>query len=108
MSSKALVRDLDYPPRFRLILLRLVDLASVSLVPHRLRGFLVIFELIQLVKLAMVSLRRVMFSHTPRDIREMTKPGYFEYAIGKSPIHVVCSAYRVQWSLTYSLLLQSG
>ncbi|ORY28026.1 hypothetical protein BCR39DRAFT_576859 [Naematelia encephala] len=46
-----------------------------------LRGFLVIFELIQLIKLATVSLRRVMFSHTPRDIRNMTKPGYFEYPI---------------------------
>ncbi|KIR52730.1 hypothetical protein I315_04593 [Cryptococcus gattii Ru294] len=46
-----------------------------------LRGFLVIFELIQLIKLAMVSIRRFMFSHTPRDIREMTKPPYFEYAI---------------------------
>jgi hypothetical protein len=42
---------------------------------------LVIFELIQLIKLAMVSVRRFMFSYTPRDIREMTKPGYFEYAI---------------------------
>lgn len=49
-----------------------------------LRGFLVIFELIQLIKLAMVSIRRFMFSHTPRDIREMTKPPYFEYAIGES------------------------
>lgn len=48
-----------------------------------LRGFLVIFELIQLIKLAMVSIRRFMFSHTPRDIREMTKPPYFEYAIGE-------------------------
>lgn len=27
-----------------------------------------------------------MFSHTPRDIREMTKPGSFEYAIGESTI----------------------
>lgn len=31
----------------------------------------------------MVSLRRYVFSHTPREIRDMTKPGYFEYAIGK-------------------------
>jgi len=46
-----------------------------------LRGFLVIFELIQLIKLAMMSIRRFMFSHTPRDIRDMTKPGYFEYGI---------------------------
>lgn len=49
----------------------------------RLRGFLIIFELIQLIKLAMVSLRRLMFSHTPREIREMTKPAYFEYSIGE-------------------------
>ena len=46
-----------------------------------LRGFLVIFELIQLIKLAMVSIRRFMFSYTPRDIREMTKPGYFDYPV---------------------------
>ncbi|ODN77914.1 hypothetical protein L202_05019 [Cryptococcus amylolentus CBS 6039] len=46
-----------------------------------LRGFLVIFELIQLIKLALVSIRRFMFSYTPRDIREMTKPPFFEYAI---------------------------
>lgn len=64
----------------------LADLApvSVALCPNAdasLRGFLVIFELIQLIKLAMVSIRRFMFSHTPRDIRDMTKPGYFEYGI---------------------------
>ncbi|WVQ95300.1 hypothetical protein IAU59_002395 [Kwoniella sp. CBS 9459] len=54
-----------------------------------LRGFLVIFELIQLIKLAMVSLRRFMFSHTPRSIRDMTKPGYFEYAI------IICNLLMV-------------
>ncbi|KAL7420784.1 hypothetical protein Q5752_004736 [Cryptotrichosporon argae] len=46
-----------------------------------LRGFLIIFELVQLIKLALVSLRRVMFSHTPRAIRDMTKPPFFEYPI---------------------------
>ena len=56
---------------------------AYQLIDRSLRGFLVIFELIQLVKLALVSIRRVMFSHTPRDIREMTKPGYFEYSIGQ-------------------------
>ncbi|WWC98281.1 hypothetical protein V866_005172 [Kwoniella sp. B9012] len=56
-----------------------------------LRGFLVIFELIQLIKLALVSLRRFMFSHTPRDIREMTKPGYFEYAIVVVNLLFVCA-----------------
>ncbi|WRT70828.1 uncharacterized protein IL334_007827 [Kwoniella shivajii] len=56
-----------------------------------LRGFLVIFELIQLIKLAMVSLRRFMFSHTPRSIRDMTKPGYFEYAIIIVNLLFVCA-----------------
>ncbi|EIW65454.1 hypothetical protein TREMEDRAFT_46183, partial [Tremella mesenterica DSM 1558] len=64
-----------------------------------LRGFLVIFELIQLIKLAMVSLRRVMFSHTPRDIREMTKPGYFEY-----PIVVVNLLFIATVGLVYAPL----
>ena len=53
------------------------------LIGNSLRGFLVIFELIQLIKLAMVSLRRFVFSHTPRTIREMTRPEYFPYAIGE-------------------------
>ncbi|KAL1412499.1 hypothetical protein Q8F55_000244 [Vanrija albida] len=46
-----------------------------------LRGFLVFFELIQLFKLALVSIRRFMFSYTPRDIRELTKPPFFEYPV---------------------------
>ncbi|GMK57068.1 hypothetical protein CspeluHIS016_0309080 [Cutaneotrichosporon spelunceum] len=46
-----------------------------------LRGFLIFFELIQLIKLAMLSIRRVMFSYTPRDIRDITKPPSFEYGI---------------------------
>lgn len=48
-----------------------------------LRGFLVFFELIQLIKLALVSLRRVMFRHTPREVRDMTKPSYFDYPVGE-------------------------
>ena len=55
----------------------------------RLRGFLVIFELIQLIKLALVSLRRFMFSHTPREIREMTKPPYFEYPVGMFQLYAM-------------------
>ncbi|WWC92437.1 uncharacterized protein L201_007395 [Kwoniella dendrophila CBS 6074] len=56
-----------------------------------LRGFLVIFELIQLIKLALVSLKKVMFSYTPRSIRDMTKPGYFEYAIIICNLLFVCA-----------------
>ncbi|ORX40793.1 hypothetical protein BD324DRAFT_575027 [Kockovaella imperatae] len=56
-----------------------------------LRGFLVIFELIQLIKLALVSIRRFMFSHTPRDIREMTKPGYFDYPVVIVNLLYVCA-----------------
>lgn len=31
----------------------------------------------------MVSWRRIMFSYTPRDIRDLTKPPSFEYGISK-------------------------
>lgn len=48
-----------------------------------MRGFLVIFEIVQLIKLATVSARRFAFSHTPREIREMNKPVNFNYAIGE-------------------------
>lgn len=46
-----------------------------------LRGFLIFFELIQLIKLTLVSVRRFLFSYTPRDIRDLTKPPPFEYSI---------------------------
>lgn len=46
-----------------------------------LRGFLIFFEIIQLLRLTLVSFRRVMYSYTPRDIRDLTKPPAFEYYI---------------------------
>ncbi|KAJ9122705.1 hypothetical protein QFC24_004134 [Naganishia onofrii] len=46
-----------------------------------LRGFLVIFEIVQLIKLLLLSVQRLLFAKTPRDIKEYTKPPYFEYAI---------------------------
>jgi hypothetical protein len=46
-----------------------------------LRGLLIIYDLIQLIKLALVSFRRLLFSYTPRDIRELTRPYLFDYHI---------------------------
>ncbi|GHJ86379.1 hypothetical protein NliqN6_2781 [Naganishia liquefaciens] len=46
-----------------------------------LRGFLVIFEIVQLIKLLLLSVQRLLFAKTPRDIKEYTKPPFFEYAI---------------------------
>lgn len=42
---------------------------------------LVIFDLIQILKLALVSWRRLLFHYTPRDIRELTAPYKFEYHV---------------------------
>ncbi|KAK7057546.1 DUF221-domain-containing protein [Favolaschia claudopus] len=46
-----------------------------------LRGFLVVFDLAQIIKLVWVSIKTRLFGRTPRDIREWTKPPKFEYAI---------------------------
>ncbi|KAJ6497705.1 DUF221-domain-containing protein [Mycena sanguinolenta] len=46
-----------------------------------LRGFLVVFDLAQIVKLVWVSVKTRVFGRTPRDIREWTQPPRFEYAI---------------------------
>lgn len=46
-----------------------------------LRGFLIFFEIIQLLRLTLVSFKRVMYSYTPRDIRDLTRPPAFEYYI---------------------------
>lgn len=47
----------------------------------RLRGFLAIFDLAQLINLVFIWIRTRLFGRTPRDIREWTQPPEFEYAI---------------------------
>ncbi|KAJ7076822.1 DUF221-domain-containing protein [Mycena belliarum] len=46
-----------------------------------LRGFLVIFDLAQILNLLWISFKTRVFGRTPRDIREWTQPPGFEYSI---------------------------
>ena len=58
------------------------DLVSLySLYKNRLRGFLAIFDLAQLINLVVIWVKTRLFGRTPRDIREWTQPPEFEYAI---------------------------
>jgi hypothetical protein len=52
-----------------------------SMYKDRLRGFLAIFDLAQLINLVIIWLKTRLFGRTPRDIREWTQPPEFEYAI---------------------------
>ncbi|KAH7883216.1 hypothetical protein F5I97DRAFT_1980176 [Phlebopus sp. FC_14] len=51
-----------------------------------LRGFLVIFDLAQILNLVWTSFKTHVFGRTPRDIREWTQPPEFEFAIYYSNI----------------------
>ncbi|KAF9529713.1 hypothetical protein CPB83DRAFT_852038 [Crepidotus variabilis] len=46
-----------------------------------LRGFLVVFDLAQIINLVWVSLKTHLLGRTPRDIRDWTQPPEFQYAI---------------------------
>lgn len=48
---------------------------------HRLRGFLAVFDLAQIINLVWIWIKTRLFGRTPRDIREWTQPPDFEYAI---------------------------
>ncbi|KZT53055.1 DUF221-domain-containing protein [Calocera cornea HHB12733] len=48
---------------------------------YPLRGFLVFFDLAQLINLVWIFIRTHVFGRTPRDIRDWTKPPSFDYAI---------------------------
>jgi hypothetical protein len=58
-----------------------IDQASYWLTFFPLRGFLVFFDLAQILNLLWVSFKTHVFGRTPRDIREWTKPADFEYAV---------------------------
>lgn len=47
----------------------------------RLRGFLAVFDLAQVLHLVIIWIKTWLFGRTPRDIREWTQPPDFEYAI---------------------------
>ncbi|KZT39324.1 DUF221-domain-containing protein [Sistotremastrum suecicum HHB10207 ss-3] len=57
-----------------------IEQSSYWLTFFPLRGFLVLFDLAQLLNLIWTTIRTHLFGRTVRDIREWTKPPEFEYA----------------------------
>ncbi|KAG6857190.1 hypothetical protein H0H87_008255 [Tephrocybe sp. NHM501043] len=58
-----------------------INQSSYWLTFFPLRGFLVIFDLAQILNLIWISFKTRAFGRTPRDIREWTQPPEFQYAI---------------------------
>ncbi|KAL4268501.1 CSC1 family protein [Pleurotus pulmonarius] len=58
-----------------------INQASFWLKWFPMRGFLVVFDLAQIINLLWISFKTRIFGRTPRDIREWTQPSDFEYAI---------------------------
>ncbi|KAJ7772127.1 hypothetical protein DFH07DRAFT_216960 [Mycena maculata] len=58
-----------------------INQSSYWLTFFPLRGFLVLFDLAQIVNLVWLSFKTRAFGRTPRDIREWTQPPEFQYAI---------------------------
>ncbi|KAL1745047.1 hypothetical protein HDZ31DRAFT_37333 [Schizophyllum fasciatum] len=58
-----------------------IDQSSYWLTYFPLRGFLVLFDLAQVINLVWLSFKTHVFGRTPRDIREWTQPPEFQYAI---------------------------
>ncbi|KAG5727100.1 hypothetical protein E4T56_gene20354 [Termitomyces sp. T112] len=58
-----------------------INQASYWLTFFPLRGFLVVFDLAQIINLVWISFKTHVFGRTPRDIREWTQPPEFQYAI---------------------------
>ncbi|KAF9469984.1 hypothetical protein BDZ94DRAFT_1243684 [Collybia nuda] len=63
-----------------------INQSSYWLTFFPLRGFLVIFDLAQIINLLWISFKTRAFGRTPRDIREWTQPPEFQYAIYYSNI----------------------
>ncbi|TFL07149.1 DUF221-domain-containing protein [Pterulicium gracile] len=58
-----------------------INQSSYWLTFFPLRGFLVLFDLAQIINLVWIFIKTHLFGRTPRDIREWTQPPEFEYAI---------------------------
>ncbi|KAF7362238.1 DUF221-domain-containing protein [Mycena venus] len=58
-----------------------INQSSYWLTFFPLRGFLVLFDLAQIVNLVWLSFKTRVFGRTPRDIREWTQPPEFQYPI---------------------------
>ncbi|KAF9501406.1 DUF221-domain-containing protein [Pleurotus eryngii] len=61
-----------------------INQASYWLKWFPMRGFLVVFDLAQIVNLVWIFFKTRIFGRTPRDIREWTQPSNFEYSISYS------------------------
>ncbi|GBE80758.1 predicted protein [Sparassis crispa] len=78
-NIKAIIENLHTLPS--LINQTYIDQASYWLTYFPLRGFLVLFDLAQIINLVVVSVKTHLFGRTPRDHREWTKPPEFQYYI---------------------------
>ncbi|KAJ6624302.1 hypothetical protein B0H10DRAFT_2006745 [Mycena sp. CBHHK59/15] len=78
-SAKDMLANLDKLPGR--INRTYINQSSYWLKYFPLRGFLVIFDLAQIINLLWISFKTRVFGRTPRDIREWTQPPTFEYAI---------------------------
>ncbi|KAJ7244147.1 hypothetical protein B0H12DRAFT_1236191 [Mycena haematopus] len=78
-STKAIIANVDKLPGK--IPRTYINTSTFWLKFFPLRGFLVVFDLAQIIKLVWVSFKTRVFGRTPRDIREWTQPPRFEYAI---------------------------
>lgn len=58
-----------------------VNQASYWLTYFPLRGFLVVFDLAQIINLVWLSFKKRVFGRTPRDVREWTQPPEFQYGV---------------------------
>ncbi|EKM53375.1 uncharacterized protein PHACADRAFT_259710 [Phanerochaete carnosa HHB-10118-sp] len=58
-----------------------IDQASYWLTYFPLRGFLVLFDLAQILNLVLISFKKYFLGRTPREIRDWTQPADFPYAI---------------------------
>ncbi|KAI0758495.1 DUF221-domain-containing protein [Trametes elegans] len=58
-----------------------IEQSSYWLTYFPLRGFLVLFDLAQIINLFVIFIKTHLFGRTPREIREWTQPPEFEYAI---------------------------
>jgi len=78
-SFQEIVANLDTLPD--VIHRTYINQASYWLTYFPLRGFLVIFDLAQIINLLWLSFKTRVFGRTPRDIREWTQPPEFQYAV---------------------------
>ncbi|KAH9944775.1 DUF221-domain-containing protein [Amylocystis lapponica] len=78
-SFKTIIQNLDKLPRT--INETYIDQASYWLTYFPLRGFLVVFDLAQIINLVVIFIKTHLFGRTPREHREWTQPPNFQYPI---------------------------